>query len=96
MFDFMQQYRSVLEASSVVYARFCLILVDSIWALITKGMRLGSGLPVSYSTWRSKTIQNEIEGAIQNARMTIYWTIFYKSTQILTYADDIDIIGLPD
>ena len=35
-----------------------------------------------------------IERAIHDSRVETTGTIFYKSTQILAYADDIDIIGL--
>ena len=36
----------------------------------------------------------ELERAIRDWRVETMGTIFYKSTQILAYADDIDIIGL--
>ena len=35
-----------------------------------------------------------LERAIRDSRVETTGTIFYKSTQILVYADDIDIIGL--
>ena len=35
-----------------------------------------------------------LERAIRDSRVETTGTIFYKSTQILAYADDIDIIGL--
>ena len=35
-----------------------------------------------------------LERAIRDSRVETTGTIFYKSTQILAYANDIDIIGL--
>ena len=52
----------------------------------TKGLRRGDGL--------ARLLFNlALQRAIRDSRVETTGTIFYKSTQILAYADDIDIIG---
>ena len=53
----------------------------------TKGLRQGDGLACLL-------FNLALERAIRDSRVETTGTIFYKSTQMLTYADDIDIIGL--
>ena len=53
----------------------------------TKGLRLEEGLACLL-------FNLTLERAIRNSRVETTETIFCKSTQILPYANDIDIIGL--
>ena len=53
----------------------------------TKGLRQGDGLACLL-------FNLALERAIRDSRVETTGTIFYRSTQILAYADDIDIIGL--
>ena len=53
----------------------------------TKGLRQGDGLACPL-------FNLALERAIRDSRVETTGTIFYKSTQILAYADDIEIIGL--
>ena len=53
----------------------------------TKGLRQGDGLVCLL-------FNLALERAIRDSRVETAGTFFYKSIQILTYADDIDIIGL--
>ena len=53
----------------------------------TKGLRSGDGLACLL-------LNLALEKAIRDSRVETTGTIFYKTTQILAYADDIDIIGL--
>ena len=64
----------------------CQVRVDGPSAT-TKGLREGDGLACVL-------FNLALERDIRDSRVETTGTIFYKSTQILAYADDIDIIGL--
>ena len=45
-------------------------------------------------TWKTPVFNLALERAIRDSKVDTSGIIFYKSTQILAYADDTDIIGL--